>query len=223
MPHPVQDREQRLLNMVAFTLADPANGIDGEPGTEGHADPGEPWSAPVMVLAGLARPVDCSGPEVPWLYLACRCGWWLGYGPQHDPAEFARIAAVHSVRCELNPQPQDPSAGSACTLTWVQPRPGMHVAAGRRGVHLIIERGRGITLTRYGSRPGDGQLPAGGFAVATEAALNALTIDGAFEVVPEAAAAVIARLKKTAQDYEDGRVPATSNPAWWPARAEEEN
>jgi hypothetical protein len=98
-----QTREQRLMNMASLTLCDPANGYDGEPGTAGHSEPGEPWSAPVMVLAGEAAPLDGSGGTRPWLYLACRCGWWLGYGPQYDPAEFVKVAAVHGERCELNP------------------------------------------------------------------------------------------------------------------------
>lgn len=70
-----------------------------EPGTEGHREPWEPWSADVMLLAGLSHT------GVPWLYLACRCGWWLGYAPQHDPADLARIAVVHGENCKLKAAP----------------------------------------------------------------------------------------------------------------------
>lgn len=98
-----QTREQKLINMAALTLCDPANVEDAEPGTDGHREPYEPWAAPVMVLAGYAVAQDCHGGLQPWLYLACRCGWWLGYGPQYDPAKFAEVAKVHGERCELNP------------------------------------------------------------------------------------------------------------------------
>lgn len=98
-----QTREQKLMNMASFTVCDAANATDGEPGTDGHREPWEPWAAPVMVLAGMAIRASSDGRPVPWLYLACRCGWWLGYGPQYDPAEFARIAGVHGGNCELRP------------------------------------------------------------------------------------------------------------------------
>jgi len=99
-----QTREQKLTNMAALTLCDPANAEDAEPGTEGHREPWEPWSAPVMVLAGYATIKGSEGAGLePWLYLACRCGWWLGYGTQYDPAKFAEVTQAHGERCELNP------------------------------------------------------------------------------------------------------------------------
>lgn len=79
--------------MVAITGADPGNIELAEPGTDGHTAPYEPWSAQVMLLAGFRQ--DGS----PWLFLACRCGWWLGYSSQYDPADLARIAAVHTGNC----------------------------------------------------------------------------------------------------------------------------
>lgn len=100
-----QTREQKLLNMVYLTGADRANVEVVEPGSEGHSQPSDAWAAPVMVIAGEYPHGEYAGK--PWLYLACRCGWWLGYGPQFDPAEFARIAGVHGERCELRPVKQD--------------------------------------------------------------------------------------------------------------------
>ena len=95
-----QTREQRLQNMVSLTCAAPDNAIVAEPGTEEHSEPWEPWAAPVMVLAGLASGADGL---MPWLYLACHCGWWLGYGTQYDPAKFTEVAAVHGEHCPLKP------------------------------------------------------------------------------------------------------------------------
>lgn len=91
-----------LRNMAMITGADPANGRPAQPGTEGHREPHEPWSAPVMVIAGY-RPAGTEGAGEPWLYLACVCGWWLGYAPQMDPAELARIAGIHGENCERRP------------------------------------------------------------------------------------------------------------------------
>lgn len=91
-------REQRLQKMATYTLCAPVNATDAVPGTEGHRDPWEPWSAPVMVLAGM---VSRNGELVPWLYLGCRCGWWLGYAAQHDPAELVEAAARHTADCRL--------------------------------------------------------------------------------------------------------------------------
>lgn len=85
--------------MVMHTAAAPENAEIAEPGTEGHIKPWEPWSAPVMLLAG-------SAPDGrPWLFLACRCGWWLGYASQYDPAGLAEAAAVHGENCKLKPVP----------------------------------------------------------------------------------------------------------------------
>jgi hypothetical protein len=97
-----QTREQRLRNMVMLTGADPANAVIAEPGSEGHSQPHDTWAAPVMVVAG-ERPAGMEGAGLPWLYLACHCGWWLGYGPQFDPAGFARVARIHGEHCELKP------------------------------------------------------------------------------------------------------------------------
>lgn len=68
---------------------------------EGNADvppvapewPWEPWHSPVMVLAGC----DASGTH--WLWLAARCGWFIGFAPQHSPAVLAEIAATHTRGC----------------------------------------------------------------------------------------------------------------------------
>ena len=115
---PEQTREQKLINMAALTLCDPENVEDAEPGTEGHREPWEPWSAPVMILAGYATAADSDGGLMPWLYLACRCGWWLGYGPQYDPAGFAKVTAAHGERCELAPgSKEEPLTGVPMVCT----------------------------------------------------------------------------------------------------------
>ena len=59
-------------------------------------DPWTPWAAPVMVLAGVA-----SGPggTVPWLWLAGKCGWFLGFSGQYDPDEMAFSARRHRESC----------------------------------------------------------------------------------------------------------------------------
>jgi hypothetical protein len=92
--------------MVAITGAEPANSVLAEPGSGGHVEPYEPWSAPVMVLAGFGHDGG------PWLYLACRCGWWLGYSAQYDPAELAKVAAVHAGGCKLT------ATTTARVFTW---------------------------------------------------------------------------------------------------------
>lgn len=57
--------------------------------------PPEPWEEPVMLFAGLVP--DGSRP---WLYMACGCGWWLGFGPHLGPAYTARVRDSHAERCE---------------------------------------------------------------------------------------------------------------------------
>ena len=100
--------------MVQHTAAAPENAEIAEPGTEGHAKPWEPWSAPVMLLAGEA-PVFAG--SSPWLYLACRCGWWLGYAPQYDPIELAKVAVAHGENCKLKPDPEPiTDVPMVCTL-----------------------------------------------------------------------------------------------------------
>ena len=87
--------EELIRFMVHHAEAAPANAEIAEPGTEGHREPWEPWSASVMLLAGI-------GPDGgPWLFLACRCGWWLGFAPQYAPAGLAEVAAVHGENCKL--------------------------------------------------------------------------------------------------------------------------
>jgi hypothetical protein len=61
-------------------------------------DPWTPWYAPVMVLAGTAYEGK------PWLWLACRCGWHLGFSEQIDPDYLAKEAKTHRGECEVAKQ-----------------------------------------------------------------------------------------------------------------------
>jgi len=56
--------------------------------------PWRPWHSPVMILDG------SDGAGNPWLYLAGRCGWFLGFDSQHDPAALAGYAQSHIGQCE---------------------------------------------------------------------------------------------------------------------------
>jgi hypothetical protein len=78
----------------------------------------EPWSAPVMILAGAAPDGR------PWLWLACRgCGWFLGFAEQYVPAELAKAAADHAAGCEaLAPYEECPE----CDPDPVAPSPWGH-------------------------------------------------------------------------------------------------
>jgi hypothetical protein len=75
---------------VAMMGADPAN---ADMPFLAPGDPWEPWHSPVMVLAGS----DPSGR--PWLYLAARCGWFLGFAPQGSAHSLAQIATAHTESC----------------------------------------------------------------------------------------------------------------------------
>ena len=74
--------------------ADPINADPGAPDPFGSAPgPYSPWAAPVMILAGLAHD------GTPWLWLAARCGWHLGFERQYDPDALAESARRHRESC----------------------------------------------------------------------------------------------------------------------------
>lgn len=78
---------------VAIMGADQANAVVPESAAEAPEQPWEPWSAPVMLLAGAA-------PDgTPWLWLAGRCGWFLGFERQYDPDQMALSARRHRESC----------------------------------------------------------------------------------------------------------------------------
>jgi hypothetical protein len=88
--------EAFMRTMIANIRAHPANGSTEHP--EMDDGPWKPWSAPVMLLAGSDRSGE------PWLWLACRCGWYLGYSPQIDPDYLAKAAKTHRDECEVAKQ-----------------------------------------------------------------------------------------------------------------------
>jgi len=60
------------------------------------AGPHEPWSASVMILAGVVE-------GHAWLWLGCRdCGWFLGFSAQYDPDALAAAAAMHREQCDAD-------------------------------------------------------------------------------------------------------------------------
>jgi hypothetical protein len=72
--------------------------------------PWSPWAVPVMLFAGGAHD------GTPWLWLACRCGWHLGYSPWIDPEYLAEAARTHRQECEVAKQllaAATPEAGEA--------------------------------------------------------------------------------------------------------------
>ena len=94
MIHVATTPEELLGYFAGHVGADPANGVPAEPGSPGHSEPWEPWSEPVMVIPGFSPGGD------PWLYMACVCGWWLGFGPQLGPSYITKVRDSHAETCE---------------------------------------------------------------------------------------------------------------------------
>jgi hypothetical protein len=92
-------------------------------------------------------------------------------------------------------------------LEWVPLPDGTgELADGRDWTYLVTRDDRTAVLTRWDRQAGD-------WAVARQAALNAIMIGGAYDVVPAAAEAVSAHLRNAAQAYEAG-TGTGSHPAW---------
>jgi hypothetical protein len=95
-------------------------------------------------------------------------------------------------------------------LEWVRgPGGSSELAAGDDWTYLITHDDRGMVLTRW-----EGYADISDADVARQAALYAIRIDGALEVVPEAAIALAAHMRSAAQQYESG-LDVTGQPAWW--------
>jgi hypothetical protein len=75
--------------------ADPINADPSAPDPFGSVPgPYSPWAAPVMILAGLAAD------GTPWIWLAGRCGWFIGFERQYDPEVLAGTARKHLDGCQ---------------------------------------------------------------------------------------------------------------------------
>jgi hypothetical protein len=90
-------------------------------------------------------------------------------------------------------------------LNWIQV-PGGQLASGDSWTYLAARDDRTAVLTRWDS----GLTRAD---VARQAALHAVQIGGAYDAVPEAAAAVLAHLRDAAQAFESG-LDVTGQTAW---------
>jgi len=97
--------------------ADPVNGTPAEPGSPGHKEPWEPWAEPVMVIPGVGQDGR------PWLYMACVCGWWLGFGPHLGPSYITKVRDSHAEKCE-KARPDSVKHGPACRCTPCLAEPG---------------------------------------------------------------------------------------------------
>jgi hypothetical protein len=90
------------------------------------------------------------------------------------------------------------------------------LASGETWTYLITRDSYQVVFTRYGthySGPGRHGREADAVLVARQAAANAISLGGAYDVAPEAAVRVIAHLKQCIQGYENGEdIPAY--PAW---------
>lgn len=82
--------EELLGHFVRVNGTHRANAVPGIPGTPGHCESGDPWTSPVMVIAG----------GDPWLYLAGICGWWLGFGPHESLSVLAKVQDAHLSGCK---------------------------------------------------------------------------------------------------------------------------
>lgn len=93
-------------------------------------------------------------------------------------------------------------------LNWdIQQMPGGTLAAhGEDWTYLIMHDDRAVVMTRFHQGPDYRE-------VAAQAARYAIQIGGAYDEVPEAAAGVIAHMKRAAQVYESGG-DVTGQPAW---------
>lgn len=88
---------------IAIMGADPAN---ADLPFAAPDQPHKPWHSPVMLLAGT------DGEGKPWLWLAARCGWFVGYDSQHSPWVLARYADMHVEQCGIckkDAPPADPA------------------------------------------------------------------------------------------------------------------
>lgn len=92
------------------------------------------------------------------------------------------------------------------TLSWNEISAGILEAHGDDWTYVITQDDRQIVLTRWDA----GIL----INAAAQAALNAISIGGAYKEVPEAARGVITHMKQAAQQYESG-LDVTGYPAWW--------
>jgi hypothetical protein len=96
MSETVNDGYGTVANITRMTYACRENAT-----RDGHSgEPWSPWSAQVMILAGLGYDGR------PWLWLGCRnCGWFLGYSSQIDPDYLTGQAKAHREHC---PEPTAP-------------------------------------------------------------------------------------------------------------------
>lgn len=95
-------------------------------------------------------------------------------------------------------------------MDWTEQAPGRwFLARGSSDTYLIVQDDRGLVLARYAN-------DATPVTAARHAALTAVRLDGAYDVVPEAAAMIIEHMKQTAQAYEAGIDVGdiTAHPAW---------
>lgn len=97
-------------------------------------------------------------------------------------------------------------------LHWTEIGRDILEAHGTDWTYLVIRDDRTVVLTRFEAVPDF-------IEVARQAALHAIQIRGAYEVVPETAVSVAARLKQDAQQYESGL--DLSWPAWQHGRQPE--
>ena len=93
-------------------------------------------------------------------------------------------------------------------LQWTPLDGGSELSSGQDWVYLITRDAGRLVLTRWEPEPN--QL---GWEVARQAALHAIQLGGAWDVVPETTVAIIAHMKDMAQQYESG-LDVIGQPAW---------
>jgi hypothetical protein len=96
--------------------------------------------------------------------------------------------------------------GLIMTLKWADPDSGGFLAHGAGEDYLIVWDAHMAVLTRW-------RRSSGKVAAARQAALNAIQLGGAYDIVPDVTEGVIARLKRAAQEYEAG-LDVSAYPAW---------
>ena len=92
-------------------------------------------------------------------------------------------------------------------LAWTEQATGALIASGHWNDYLIAHDDRHVVLTRWAAGV---SFPV----AATQAALHVIQLSGAYDVVPEVIAGVVAHLKLIAQQYEDGLSIESVYPAW---------
>jgi hypothetical protein len=102
-------------------------------------------------------------------------------------------------------------------LQWHESAPGtLEARGGNDQVYLIAWDDRSILLTRYRTEyhgPGRAGRERDALSVARQAAVNAISLDGAYDVAPDARDKVIGHMKQRAGEYEAGGS-ISDHPAW---------